>query len=205
MKLKIKNKTKWLVYTALMTALTAVATMFISIPSTGGGHTNLSDAIIFMTAVLMDPVAAMIAGGIGTFLADAITYPTTMLFSLAFHGIEGLAVGLLIRFCIPKKGNKVAITLQCVYMFVAGLIMIVGFFAAKSLGWYGNAGDPVAQLASAIESLWRNLLQVIISIVVAHMLLYPLKLTRLVDKNELYGKLPGPEVTAEEANDKNKR
>ena len=185
--MKIKNKTKWLVYTALMTALTAVATMFVSIPSTGGGHTNLSDAIIFMTAVMLDPVAAMIAGGIGTFLADLITYPATMLFSLAFHGIEGLIVGLLIRFCVPKKDNKITIIMHCVYMFIGGLFMIGGFFMAKSLGWYGNYGDSTAALLSAIDSLWRNLLQVVISIVVAHLLLYPLKLRRLVDRNELYG------------------
>ena len=64
--MKIKNKTKWIVYTALMTALTAVATIIVQVPSVGGGYTNLSDSMIFMTAVLMDPVAAMIATGVAS-------------------------------------------------------------------------------------------------------------------------------------------
>lgn len=178
--MKIKNKTKWLVYTALMTALTAVATMFVSIPSTGGGHTNLSDAIIFMTAVLMDPIAAMIAGGLGTFLADWITYPTTMFFSLAFHGVEGLVVGLLIRF-IPRGKGKVQYVLDAVYMVIGGILMIVGYYFAKAYAY----GTPI----TALESLWRNMIQVAVSIAVAYLLLYPLKLTRLVNKDDLYDKI----------------
>ncbi len=185
--MKIRNKTKWLVYTALMTALTAVATIVIQIPSVGGGYTNLSDTVIFMTAVIMDPIAAMIAGGIGTMLADLYLYPATMLFSLLFHGAEGLVAGLLIRFCLPKKNNKATIAVQCLYMVIGGLIMMGGYFMAKSLGWYGTKGDATAQLASALTSLWRNSLQVVISVVVAYLLLYPLGLKRLTDKTELYG------------------
>ncbi len=185
--MKIKNKTKWLVYTALMTALTAVATIVIQVPSVGGGYTNLSDSIIFLTAVMMDPVAAMIAGGIGTMLADLYLYPATMFFSLAFHGAEGLIVGLLIRFCLPKKKGKTTIAIECVYMLIGGLVMMGGYFMAKSLGWYGTKGDTTAQLASAFTSLWRNSLQVVISIVAAYLLLYPLRLKRLVNRYELYG------------------
>lgn len=188
--MKIKNKTKWLVYTALMTALTAVATMFVSIPSTGGGHTNLSDAIIFMTAVLMDPIAAMIAGGLGTFLADWITYPTTMFFSLAFHGVEGLVVGLLIRF-IPRGKGKAQYALDAVYMVIGGILMIVGYYFAKAYAY----GTPI----TALESLWRNMIQVAVSIAVAYLLLYPLKLTRLVNKDELYGKIKVSPTAAKEA------
>ncbi len=185
--MKIKNKTRWLVYTALMTALTAVATIVIQIPSVGGGYTNLSDSIIFLTAAIMDPIAAMIAGGIGTMLADLYLYPATMLFSLAFHGLEGLIVGLLIRFCLPKKSGKATIAIEAAYMLIGGLVMMGGYFMAKALGWYGNSGDPTAQLASALMSLWRNSLQVIISIVVANLLIYPLKLKRLINRNDLYG------------------
>lgn len=187
--MKIKNKTKWLVYTALMTALTAVATIVIQIPSVGGGYTNLSDSIIFLTAVMMDPVAAMIAGGIGTMLADLYLYPATMFFSLAFHGLEGLIVGLLIRLCMPKKNGKFSVCFECLYMLIGGLVMMGGYFMAKSLGWYGNTGDATAQLASAFTSLWRNSLQVVISIVIAYCLLYPLRLKRLVNRSELYGEI----------------
>lgn len=181
--MKIKNKTKWLVYTALMTAITAVATMIVQIPSIGGGYTNLSDSIIFMTAVLMDPFAAMIAGGIGTFLADLIVYPTTMLFSLAFHGIEGLVVGLLIRL-IPRKEGKVQYVLDGVYMLIGGILMIIGFYFAKRFVYGGS--DPVAASVAALTSLWRNFIQVAVSIAVTFLLLYPLKLKNIIDRSDLY-------------------
>ncbi len=175
--MKIRNKTKWLAYTALFTALTAVAAIVVQIPSIDGGYTNLSDAIIFMTAMLMDPVSALIAGGLGTFLADLIVYPPTMLWSLLFHGAEGLIVGILIRFCSPKKG-KISIAIDSAYMLVGGLIMMTGYFFAKAYV-YGT-------LASALISLWRNAIQVGISIVVANLLVHPLKLARLVDRNDIY-------------------
>ena len=178
--MKIKNKTKWLVYTALMTALTAVATMVVSIPSTGGGRTNLSDAIIFMAAMLMDPVAAMVAGGMGTFLADLILGSShTMFFSLAIHGVEGLVVGLLMH--LPRKESKVQYVLDAVYMLIGGILMVAGYYFAKAFVY----GTPV----TALESLWRNSIQAITSIVVAFLLVYPLKLKRLVDRSELYGEI----------------
>lgn len=175
--MKIKNKTKWIAYTALMTALTAVSTLVIQIPSIEGGYTNLSDAIIFLTALMMDPVAAMVAGGLGTFLADLIVYPTTMFVSLAAHGIEGLIVGLLIRF-LPNGKGKIKYAITSAYMLVGGLIMMTIYFFAKAY-WYGT-------MASALISLWRNALQVGISIVIAHLLYHPLKLRNLMEHSQIY-------------------
>lgn len=179
--MKIKNKTKWLVYTALMTALTAVATIVVRVPSLDNGATNLSDAIIFMTAILMDPIAAMLAGGIGAFLGDLLAGgSTTMLYSFAIHGVEGLVVGLLMKL-LPRKEGKAQYALEVVYMLIGGIIMVTGYFFAKAFG-YGT-------LESAIPSLWRNMIQAATSIVVAMLLVYPLKLKRLVDRSELYGEI----------------
>ncbi len=175
--MKIINKTKWISYTALLTALTAVATIIIQVPSVDGGYTNLSDAVIFITAILMDPVAAMLVGGLGTFLADLLIYPATMLYSLAFHGIEGLVVGLLVKL-LPKKTGKIRYVLQSVYMLIGGLLMMIGYYFAKAYLY----GTP----ASALISLWRNALQVGISIVVANVLLYPVKLSTLINSDAIY-------------------
>ncbi|MCH5164400.1 MAG: ECF transporter S component [Clostridiales bacterium] len=187
--IKIKNKTKWLVYTALMTAITAVAAMVVAIPSTDSGYTNLSDAIIFMTAVMMDPIAALIAGGFGTFLADLILGSShTMFFSLAIHGIEGLVVGLLIRL-IPRKESKLQYFLDSVYMLIGGVIMVVGYYLAKAFIY----GTP----ATALVSMVRNIIQAASSIVVANLLLYPLKIKRLVNRTDLYGESPQVAVSSE--------
>lgn len=189
---KIKNPTLWISYTALMTALTAVATLVISVPSLSGGHTNLSDAVIFITAVLLDPLAAFIAGGLGTFIADLLVYPTTMVFSLIFHGVEGLVVGILIAFCSPKSG-KTRYILNAIYMLIGGIIMITGFYFAKAF-YYGNP-------ETALISLWRNVLQVVISIAVSYLLLYPLKLEKLINRDKLYAPFKSSETKNENIND----
>ncbi len=160
--------TKRIAYAGVLTALCTVCTMFISIPSLFGGHTNLSDMVIYIAAALLDPVSALVVGGIGTFLADLISYPVTAVFSLVFHGLEGLVAGLLVR---VFKDNGLFNGLA---FLIGGIIMIVGFFFAKAF-YYGT-------LPSALESLWRNILQVVISIVLALTILYPLKLKELAKK-----------------------
>lgn len=160
--------TKRIAYAGVMTALCAVCTMFISIPSLLGGHTNLSDMVIYLAAALLDPVSALVVGGVGTLIADLIAYPVTALFSLVFHGLEGLVAGLLVK---TFKDNAVY---NGIAFAIGGIIMIVGFFFAKAF-YYGT-------LPTALESLWRNILQVVVSIVLALTLLYPLKLKELSKK-----------------------
>lgn len=160
--------TKRIAYAGVLTALCSVCTMFISIPSLFGGHTNLSDMVIFLAAALLDPVSALVVGGIGTLLADLISYPVTAVFSLVFHGLEGLVSGLLIK---AFRDNGL---FNALAFFVGGAIMITGFFFAKAF-YYGT-------LPTALESLWRNVLQVVISMILALTLLYPLKLKELAKK-----------------------
>ena len=40
-----------------------------------GGHFYLNDIIICTAAILMDPLAAFMVGGVGAFLGDMIFYP----------------------------------------------------------------------------------------------------------------------------------
>ena len=164
----MKTITKKIAYAGVLTALCTVATMFISIPSLFGGHTNLSDMVIYIAAALLDPVSALVVGGVGTLLADLISYPVTAVFSLIFHGLEGLVAGLFVK---AFKDNAL---FNGIAFFIGGVIMIVGFFFAKAF-YYGT-------LPSALESLWRNVLQVAISIALSLTLLYPLKLKELSKK-----------------------
>ena len=50
-----RNLTLKITFSAVAAALTFVATVFIQVPSVDGGYTNLSDAIIFLTAALLPP------------------------------------------------------------------------------------------------------------------------------------------------------
>ena len=165
--------TKKITYTGILTAVCFVFTAFISIPSLSGGHTNLSDAIIFIASYTLGPVSAFVVGGLGTFFADFFFYPTTMFISLVIHGTEGLILGLLFK---TVRGKKYELIFDILYMIVAGLFMMGGFFLAKTF-IYGN-------LETALVSLYRNALQVITSIAVALLVIPHLSFTARRAKKE---------------------
>ena len=85
--------TRTVAYTALMTALVYVGTLIgFSSPQF---YFNLGDATILIAAALLNPISAMIAGGLGAFLGDLTVYPATMVFTLVIKGLEGLFAGAL--------------------------------------------------------------------------------------------------------------
>lgn len=87
------SATKFVAYTAVMTALTYVGTLLGF--SSAQFYFNLGDTVILLCAALFGPISAMIAGGLGAFLGDLTVYPVTMLFTLIIKAIEGLLAGLL--------------------------------------------------------------------------------------------------------------
>ena len=104
---KMKNKklqftTKWIAYTAMLTAL-VVATNFIPAIPTPAGRIYWVDGVVLIGAYLMDPLAAFIAGGIGSLLYDVFLSPAMMLPSLIIHGLQGAIVSALLHYVLPKK------------------------------------------------------------------------------------------------------
>lgn len=79
-KLKENKKVLWITITGLFMAINIGLSSFgIPVP---GGHLYLCDAIICTAALLLDPFAALLVGGIGSFLGDMIFYPAPMFVSL---------------------------------------------------------------------------------------------------------------------------
>lgn len=66
----MKSKTKTLVLSALIAALTCVATLVIHIPSPLGGYINMGDCIVLVGGWLLGPAYGFLAAGIGSALAD---------------------------------------------------------------------------------------------------------------------------------------
>ena len=132
--MKAKNyfTTKNIAFTAMFTALVTVATCVIQIPSPAGqGYINLGDTMIFVCAALFNPVAALIAGGIGSALADVfVGYAFYAPYTLVVKGIEGLVAGLLIA---GLKKIKMPFIVNCIISTViAALWMSVGYFLSES-------------------------------------------------------------------------
>ena len=169
------NKTRWITVTALFMALTiAVSSFGIPVP---GGHLYLCDAIICTAALLLDPVAAFIVGGIGSFLGDFIFYPTPMFVSLATHGLQALVISLIS--CNAVNLSKKKYFVVClIATVIGGIIMVVGYTLGKTFV-YSN-------FETAMLKLPYEIAQAVLGIVLSLLLCFKFKLNKLFNKMELY-------------------
>ena len=137
------EKTKRLVWAALFTALTTVATMIVRVPSPTGGYINAGDALVILSAFFLGPVWGAAAAGVGSALADFIAgYAVYVPATLIIKALMALAAGLILKHSADKKPLGYAIAGSV----VAEIIMIAGYFAFTAvilkLGWGAVAEIP---------------------------------------------------------------
>ncbi len=170
-KKQAQNATLRMTFIALFTALVIVATFYIQIPTGVGGYANLGDAIIFMCALTMGGIPALIAGGIGSMAADLILgYAYYAPFTLAVKGLEGLIAGLLVSLIektVRKKPLKIG--LQIGALAVAALWMVFGYFIVK---WLILGDLEQSAIAAALVEVPFNLAQGGISAAIAAVLVF---------------------------------
>ncbi len=123
------NKTKWITITALFLAMNiAVSSFGIAVP---GGHLYLCDVVICTAALLLDPFAAFVVGGIGSFIGDILFYPPPMFVSLVTHGIQAVVISLIAH----SKGTediKKHFGASLLATLVGAVIMVVGYTLGKT-------------------------------------------------------------------------
>ena len=92
--LRRRKPVLWLTVTAMLTAANVVLSMSIFSIPVPGGHLYLNDVIIDTAALLLDPLAAFVVGGVGAFLGDLLFYPAPMFVSLVTHGLQAVVISL---------------------------------------------------------------------------------------------------------------
>ncbi|MBR3039362.1 MAG: ECF transporter S component [Lachnospiraceae bacterium] len=123
------NKTRWIAITGLFMALNIAMSSFgVPVP---GGHLYLCDIVICTAALLLDPVAAFLVGGLGSFLGDLIFYPLPMFVSLFTHGIQALVISLFARKG-AKLGGKKYFVYSLIGTIVGAIIMVTGYTLGKT-------------------------------------------------------------------------
>lgn len=171
--------TRTLVFTALSVALTVAATVVLGF-RTGDFFFNCGDTVIFVTAALLGPVPAMLAGGIGSFFADLAVYPATMFFTLFIKGLEGLLCGVGMKLLrTSERGRVLAPVTGGASMLIAGAFMMTGYFICNSFIY----GTP----ASALAALPADAVQASLSVALACVLLYLMRLDTLRARFRLSG------------------
>lgn len=158
-KFNARNTTVWICTTAIFMAMNVALSSFgVPVPS---GHLYLNDIVICLAAILFDPVAAFMVGGVGAFLGDLFFYPTPMFVSLVTHGLQAVVISVFSHYVLkkhPKFASGIGVTLGAV-------IMVVGY----SLGRAFIYATP----AAAVAKLPFQILQAAVGAVVGMILCWP--------------------------------
>jgi uncharacterized membrane protein len=176
------NKTKNLVITALMTAMTCIATMIVKIPSPTGGYIHLGDGLVLLSGILLGPFWGSLAAGLGSMLADILS--SYAIYAPATFLIKALAAlaGSFIFHLLSKRIHSLKIKpLFIIFAGVTGgIIVTTGYFIFEAT--FMGMG-----VATALINIPFNIVQNIFGILVSTFL-YPVLTKVTVIKDLAYAK-----------------
>ena len=173
---KGKDSVVRLTTTALFMAMTVVMCSF-SIP-VPGGHLYLCDAVIITAAILLDPVAAFLVGGVGTFLGDLLFYPPPMFVSLASHGLQAVIVCVFAHYVLKKHSMFSA----GIGALVGGCVMVLGYTLGRIFVYAAPELTREAAIAVSLTKLPFEILQAAVGSVIGLLLCGKGGLRRLYGK-----------------------
>lgn len=163
------KKIRKLVISAMMAALTYVATMVIQIPSPMNGYVNLGDCFVLLCGWLLGPWYGGAAAGIGSMLTDLLSgYGHYAPGTFVIKGLDALVAALLFR----TMGRTS--TAALVSGLVGEAIMVAGYF--------GYAALLLGKGLGAAASIPGNLVQAALGLLIGFLLLKVLQKTRTAEK-----------------------
>ncbi len=146
----MNGKTKKIVMTALMAALTCVATMIIKIPSPLNGYVNLGDCIVLIAGWMLSPTYGFLAAGLGSALADVFSgYLTYAPATFVIKGLMALIAFYGFKLLRKKLGNLPS---GIISGLAAELVMILGYFIFEGI-LYGFLPSAVNIPANGIQGV----------------------------------------------------
>ena len=166
--------TKKLVMTALMMALTMVATMFIRIPLPLG-YVNLGDVFVLLSVFILGPVYGTIAAGVGSGLADLFGYITYAPGTLIIKSTMAFVAWLIYKFLSKATGKEMLG--EIVGGIVGALVMATGYFFYEII-FFTTAGVAI------VNAPW-NLLQGGVGVALSVIIIRVLKATKALEKLNL--------------------
>ncbi len=158
---------------AIMIAVTTLFTYIVRIPvAPTRGYINFGDVSIFFTAMIFGPVTAFITGGAGTAMADLISgYSQWAPFTFLAHGLQGLAIGLVIKAGrqFASANNDETGPAQRSGLRTPGILTLFTAFLAGTVvmaGIYFLTGGLMVGFAAAAVEVPGNILQNVAGVLV---------------------------------------
>lgn len=160
----------WLAVTGMLTAMNIVLSMSVFSIAVPGGHLYFCDAVILTAAFLLDPLAAFVVGGVGSFLGDMMFYPAPMFVSLFAHGLQAAAASYISR----RGGEKHPFAASLLGAAVGGVIMVAGYTLGRAFVY--------ATPEAAMLKLPFQCVQALFGMAVSLVLCYPLRLRDIFNR-----------------------
>lgn len=145
-----KSKTRKIVMTSMFAAICCVATMVIKVPTPLNGYMNLGDSVVLLSGVMLSPLYAFLASGIGSSFADLFSgYVTYAAATFVIKGIMALIACFGYKLLKNKIGRFLSLFISAI---MAELFMSVGYFVFEGF-LYGFAASLVNIPANLIQGV----------------------------------------------------
>ena len=164
---KMKSTTKKIAITALMAALTCIATIIIKIPSPLKGYLNLGDCMVLISGWILSPVYGFIAAGLGSALADI--FSGYVIYAPATFVIKGL-MAITAYYCFKLLARSLwNLPSRIISGILAEIVMVSGYLIFEGI-LYGF----VPSLVNVIPNCIQGVAGIIIGVVWIKVLQKPL-------------------------------
>ena len=167
-----------LVVTAMFMAiniLLSMSTFSIPVP---GGHLYLNDIVISLSSILLGPVYAFVAGGVGAFLGDLFFYPKAMFVSLIVRGLQAVVISVISHYVLKKH----PIVASGIGVTFGAIINVVGYTFLKPWFYSFVSGSYEAAFADAVIKLPWQILMAVGGAVIGMIICWPCGIHKLYDK-----------------------
>ena len=162
-------KIKKMVITALFAALTLIATLIITIPSSTG-YIHMGDALVLLSAYFLGPANGAIAAGLGSALADILSgYMVFAIPTLIIKALVAFAAGYLF-----SKAKTCSFWKLILFGIIGEIFMVLGYFVVEII--------LSGSVATAAVGIYGSLMQAIWGIVVSSLLYKALNANDIIKK-----------------------
>ncbi|MDF2588845.1 MAG: hypothetical protein K0S41_2686 [Anaerocolumna sp.] len=158
------NRTLKIVLTALMAAMTCIATMVIKVPSPTGGYIHLGDGLVLLSGIILGPIYGGLAAGIGSMFADIFSgYVGFAAATLIIKALAAIIGSIVYHLFIKLFHNTIQKLIALVLAGICGgFIVTSGYFIFE--GFIMGLGIGTA-LSGIPFNIIQNVFGIIVSIV----------------------------------------
>ena len=146
------NKMRLLTLSDVLCALVFVATAYLPrIPIPNGGYVHISDAFIYLSAILLPTPYACAVGAIGAGLADALT-------GYIIYAPGTIVIKALMVLFFSSKSKKLVCARNFIAVVPAGVVCVAGYYLSDAI--------LLASFAAPLASVYFNVMQAAASAII---------------------------------------